>query len=835
MKDRPFIAKLTKWNDKKVAVDKDFDGETGKVRSDDIIVLDDEKNAELMQWLCSGSPKFSIFQRTERNSSQYPAPPYITSTLQQDASRKLGFSTTRTMSVAQKLYENGYITYMRTDSPVLSSSAADIVKAYVINHFGQDYLQGSRKSKSAPKNAQEAHEAIRPAAIDGHFKTAAELNLDPDSSKLYDLIYKRTIASQMKESKAVSVSYVINAADKAGSSATFRFTQSRMTDEGYQIIWQKKADPTALEHPILNLKKGQRIELYGKKIPKVNVFSDMEDDAEADDKDEEQDEQDVGNTNEQFPGIVLSQHHTRAPNRYSVASFIAELEEKGVGRPSTYASILKTLETRNFALIDKKTVVPTLLGVMVSNFLEHYFSGFINTGFTAEMEKRLDLIASGEDDKVKFLQSFYFGTKSGDNSSDPTTLGLLNYIEQKLSKNEFNRDFNELQYPLTADLGRFKYTKRGLFFIRNDAKQWIKLPEHFLADIRTITRESILECIENAPKAPESDGDEEEFDTEGITMGKLDRKTVKIHSGPYGKYFQVGKDKVSIPTWMKIPDNEKDFASSPDPNVFTLVRAKEFLELPKVIGIHPVAQKEIKLSCTHGRLYASIGFKESIHLPDGISVSDVLENKNKIMENVIIPGLSQFVDNSSVGIWKDIPEEYYNLITKGATASNGQPREAAIMVKSGRFGPYFSCGAVIASGLKNMENVQLEQAIEAMTRKCKRLLDPDANPTRKGFRSAGAKSPEENKVEPTPVVVEEATTTKKTKRSKSATSEDNPTDPTSVESVSASKKSKRSKSVESEKTRKPRKKAETEAEEPNNSKPPVELESKAAKTKAKKE
>ena len=338
----------------------------------------DKKEKEKIEKECETKKEFEITDIKETETSRKPGNPFTTSTLQQTASNRLGFSPSRTMGAAQKLYEAGMITYMRTDSPSLSKVALASISNFVKNEFGNEYHE-ARQFKSKSKNAQEAHEAIRPTDV---MKTKAGKN--DDQKRLYDLIWKRTVASQMVPSKNLRTKVIASNSDEIEN---FSVSGTRLIFDGWL-----KAFPEAAGDDVLlkEMKKGDILRLL-----QLNV------------EDKE----------------------TSPPNRYSEAGLVKELEARGVGRPSTYASIIKVLVDRFYVEKEGRTLFPTDLGMVISGFLEEHFDKYISDDFTAKMEDDLDLISIGKKDYVKTLSEFYKpfteAVKSKEDIEKLTTLGKV--------------------------------------------------------------------------------------------------------------------------------------------------------------------------------------------------------------------------------------------------------------------------------------------------------------------------------------------------------------------------------------------------------------------------
>ena len=319
--------------------------------------------------------RFAVADIQKKQARQQPAPPFITSTLQMEASRKLGFTARKTMQVAQKLYEGidvdgervGLITYMRTDSVSLSEDAIQDMRTYIASHFDAAYLPARpRRFKTKSKNAQEAHEAIRPTAID-RTPQAMRTALDDDARKLYELIWKRSLASQMAPAVLDQVRV-----DMQADNMTLRATGSTLTFPGFRKLYLESSDEPA--------RQDDRDRL----LPPLQVGDAVE-----------------------IHRVAAKQHFTEPKPRFTEASLVKELESHGIGRPSTYASILNVLRERKYVTMEKKRFVPTDVGEWVNKFLVEHFQNIINTGFTADIENRLDAVARGEQQWKPLLREFW--------------------------------------------------------------------------------------------------------------------------------------------------------------------------------------------------------------------------------------------------------------------------------------------------------------------------------------------------------------------------------------------------------------------------------------------
>ena len=615
---KTFSANLFKLDGKKIATSNDFNSQTGEIKTKDVTLLSENQANQLCKELNSGP--WSIIEVSEKPRTSNPKPPFTTSTLQQEAARKLRSSARQTMSTAQKLYENGFITYMRTDSTHLSDEAIEGARKIVQNNFGPEYLPSSPKQyKSKVKNIQEAHEAIRPAHKNFVPIEKVEKSLGKEGSNLYELIWRRTIASQMKSAKLKQTSVIIKV-----KNAEFKATGQVILFPGYM-----KAYVEGKDNPNKDLADKERILPILEKNDTLTYIS-----------------------------LEAVSHNTKPPARYTEASLVKALEENGIGRPSTFASILATIVKREYVNRKGGKLSPTFLGLAVTQLLENHFANLVNKEFTAKMENGLDEISRGEQQSTPFMNNFYHG---GGHFS-----GLEKMLKEKVDIPL------ACTIPLPAEIkestegriGRFgPYLRRG-----EDTRS---IPEEIY--VGDLTLEKVEEIFQIEVKEDEPIGSHPESG-----------ESIWLKKGPYGYYVQIGdtKKRKGIP---------KDFSLS---NV-DLDYALKLLSLPREIGKHPENGEMISadygrfgpyIKC--GKMNASLRGEETpldIGLPKAI---ELLKNRNK---------------KSS------------DLRNIGAHPETGED----LVVKDGRYGPYISDGKVNVAlkGDLTPENITLEQAVDLINQK----------------------------------------------------------------------------------------------------------------------
>ena len=436
-----FSARLLSLDGKRVATTNDFDSNGGiKEKSAlNILLLDEAAAQELVQSLNGQSLVVKSLEESPR--TERPKPPFTTSTMQQDAGSRLGWGAQLTMRIAQRLYENGYITYMRTDSVTLSSSSITAARSSAQSLYGKEFVPPSpRVYEGKTKNAQEAHEAIRPAGES--FRTPGELapELSRDEFALYDLIWKRTIASQMADAKKQQMRVDFDVKTKTGADAIFRANGSVIAFAGflaaYEDIVEEKAESEEVDRRLPAMSVGEKIE--------VSEYS-------------------------------CEGHETKPPARYTEPTLVKKLEELGIGRPSTFASIMQTIQDRGYVAKRGRALVPTFLAFSVTGLLEQHFTKLIDYEFTASMEEDLDKIANGDEERVTWLTKFFYGSEGNPGLADLSAdLGAID--AQAINTMKMGED-------IEIRVGRFgAYLQQGL----GDDRKFANIPEQMAPDELTL-------------------------------------------------------------------------------------------------------------------------------------------------------------------------------------------------------------------------------------------------------------------------------------------------------------------------------------------------------------
>ncbi|MCV7176577.1 type I DNA topoisomerase [Mycolicibacterium sphagni] len=644
-----FTARLVNVDSKRVATGRDFDS-LGVVRKpDEVVVLDEAAAGSLATGLRAAS--LTVGSVEEKPYTRKPYPPFMTSTLQQEAGRKLRFSSERTMSVAQRLYENGYITYMRTDSTTLSQSAINAAQTQARQLYGDEYVHPSpRQYTRKVKNAQEAHEAIRPAGDTFATPGALHRELDNDEFRLYELIWQRTVASQMADARGTTLSLRINGQAAGGQQVTFAASGRTITFPGFLKAYVETVDELAggeaddAESRLPQLRQGQRVD-----ATRLNADG----------------------------------HATNPPARYTEASLIKALEELGIGRPSTYSSIIKTIQDRGYVHKKGSALVPSWVAFAVTGLLEQHFGRLVDYDFTAAMEDELDEIASGQEQRTNWLSNFYFGGEHGVADSIARAGGLKKLVGVNLEGIDA-REVNSIKL-FDDEQGRsivVRVGKNGPYLERmiTDEEGELK-PQRANLNDEITPDELTLELAETLFATPQ----------EGRSLG-VDPETgheIVAKDGRYGPYVTevlppppdddpgVGAKKGKKPTGPK--PRTGSLLRSMDLQTVTLEDALKLISLPRVVGVDPANGEEI--TAQNGRY--------GPYLKRGTD-SRSLATEDQIFEITLEEALKIYAEPKRRGRQGAATPPLREL---GVDQASGNP----MVIKDGRFGPYVTDGETNAS------------------------------------------------------------------------------------------------------------------------------------------
>jgi len=657
----PFPASLVVLNGTRVASGRDFT-ESGEPGRADVVVLDEAVATSLARRL-EASP-FAVRSVTDKPYRTSPSPPFMTSTLQQEASRKLRYSAARTMQVAQRLYENGFITYMRTDSTNLSEEAVSAARAQAVELYGPDYVPDQpRRYARKVKNAQEAHEAIRPAGES--FRTPEQLagTLAGDDARLYELVWKRTVASQMADAVGRSVQVRLGAVTADGDDAEFAASGRTITFPGYLRAYVEGADD-----PEAQLDDREVI------LPPL---------AQGDPLDTR--------------SLAPRGHTTSPPSRYTEASLVRRLEELGVGRPSTYASIMSTIQDRGYVWKKGTALVPSFTAFAVTALLERYFPDLVDYSFTAKMEDDLDRIAGRAMERVPWLHRFYFGNG---------TPGLLTLTSERLEQidpravNSIPLGTGDDGQPVVVRVGRYgPYLQRG--------EDRAPVPDDLAPDDLTMEKAQAL--------LAQPSGDRE------LGTDPASGLSVLVRGGRFGPYVQLGLPDAEGTEERKTSRSRPPTASlfkTMSPESVTLEEALRLLTLPRSVGLDPADGQEIL--ATNGRY--------GPYLKKGTD-SRSLTDEAQLLTIGLDEALAVFAQpRTRRGQRSTAP-----LRELGVDPATSAP----IVVKDGRFGPYVTDGefnATVPRG-ETVEGITLERAADLLA--TKRAAGP-LTPRAKSARKAGS-------------------------------------------------------------------------------------------------
>ncbi|MEU8549742.1 type I DNA topoisomerase [Streptomyces roseoverticillatus] len=697
-------ARLASVDGKRVAQGRDF-GSNGQLKDSAQVLHLDEANARALAAALADA-SFAVRSVESKPYRRSPYAPFRTTTLQQEASRKLGFGAKATMQVAQKLYENGFITYMRTDSTTLSDTAVNAARAQVTQLYGAGYLpEKPRTYAGKVKNAQEAHEAIRPSG--DRFRTPAETGLTGDQFRLYELIWKRTVASQMKDATGNSVTVRIAGRASDGRDAEFSASGKTITFHGFMKAYVEGADD-----PNAELDDRER------RLPQVTEGDPLA-----------------------AREIEADGHATKPPARYTEASLVKELEEREIGRPSTYASIIGTILDRGYVFKKGTALVPSFLSFAVVNLLEKHFGRLVDYDFTASMEEDLDRIARGEAQAVPWLRRFYFGSADGPEGSaadagngDGDHLGGLKELVTDLGA----IDAREVSsFPvgegIVLRVGRYgPYVERGEK--DSEGHQRADVPDDLAPDELTV------EYAEELLAKPSGDF---ELGTDPGTGHQIVAK-----DGRYGPYVteilpegtpKTGKNAVKPRTASLFKSMALD--------TVTLEDALKLMELPRIVGKDA---EGTEITAQNGRY--------GPYLKKGTD-SRSLETEEQLFTITLDEALAIYAQPKQRGRAAAKPP----LKELGTDPVSERP----VVVKDGRFGPYVTDGETNATLRRDddVETITPERGYELLAEK--RAKGPAKKTAKKAAaKKAPAKKTAAKKTAAKKTAAKKTTTAKKTTAAK---------------------------------------------------------------------
>jgi DNA topoisomerase-1 len=667
-----FNARLLSLEGKRVAATNDFDSNGGiKEKSlENILLLDEAGARELVQSLSGQSLTVKSLEESPR--TERPKAPFTTSTMQQDAGSRLGWGAQLTMRIAQRLYENGYITYMRTDSVTLSSSAITAARSSAQALYGKEFVPATpRVYEGKTKNAQEAHEAIRPAG--DVFKTPGELapELSRDEFALYDLIWKRTVASQMADAKKQQMRVDFDVKTKTGKDAIFRANGSVVTFAGflaaYEEIVEDKADVEDTDRRLPAMSVGEKIT--------VNEYT-------------------------------CEGHETKPPARYTEPTLVKKLEELGIGRPSTFASIMQTIQDRGYVAKRGRALVPTFLAFSVTGLLEQHFTKLIDYEFTASMEEDLDRIANGEEDRVAWLTIFFYGTEKNPGLADLSAdLGAID--AQAINTMKMGDD-------IEIRVGRFgAYLQQG----QGEDRKFANIPEEMAPDELTLAK--AIELLAK-PSGERKLGTDPETGLEVIAK-----------SGRFGAYITEVFPEEVVEEGAKKKRKKKD---APKPKTASLLStmtldtidlkdALRLLSLPRTLGTY----QEEPITVQNGRY--------GPYMKHGAD-SRTLTSEDQLFSI----GLEEAIE-----IYKQ-PKVRRRGVAKPPLKELGKDpaTDREVIVKDGRFGVYVTDGEVNATLRRGdaVELLTLERALELLAgRRAWELENPGGSGKKKKKASSKKTAP----------------------------------------------------------------------------------------------
>jgi DNA topoisomerase-1 len=646
-KGETFQARLVELGGERIATGRDFDETTGKLKGDGSVVhLDEAKARALADQLRAET--FKVLSVEEKPVTRRPPPPLITSTMQQEANRKLGMSAQETMRTAQSLYERGLITYMRTDSVHLSNEAIHAARRCVEGRFGSEFLApGVRQYKTSTKGAQEAHEAIRPST---DFTAPRDTGLTGRDHDLYELIWMRTLATQMADAQQTQISVRIGAGE-----ATFASSGMRIVFPGFLRAYVEGSDDAQAaldqrERLLPALKAGDVLDLRELK-------------AEG--------------------------HETKPPPRYTEASLIQFMEKEGIGRPSTFASIVGTIIDRGYVVKQGNQLVPTFTGFVVTDLLEKHFPDLVDVNFTSSMEQSLDAIAEGQLEPQPYLHQFFLGER-----------GLQTRIENEAEQID-PRDAKLVKLDGRLENVEVHVGKFGPYLELHQPDgepRKASIPDDVAPG--ALSQERVADILEKYERREQGIGSDPETG-----------KPVFLKTGSYGPYVQLGD----------ATDEVKPKRASLPPGIelgqVDLALALRILELPRLLGTHPASGKEVR---------AGLGRFGPYVVHDG----DFRSLKKE--DDILTVGLDRALELLAQPKGRGRGAAAEPLRTVGNHPADQQP----IFLYSGRYGFYVKHGEKTATVSKgegfDPEKLTIEQSVEALANAPEKKT--------KGRRATGTKS-----------------------------------------------------------------------------------------------
>ena len=658
-----FDARITHVSDRRVAGGRDFDS-SGKLVGKNCVQLALPQAEAIAGALAKAA--FAVGAVEAKPYTRRPYAPFRTTTLQQEAGRKLGFTAQRTMSVAQELYERGFITYMRTDSVTLSGTAITAARAQVRELFGGAYLPDKpRVYASKVKNAQEAHEAIRPAGE--HFVTPKDTGLHGDQFRLYELVWKRTIASQMKDAEGETVTIKIGATlpqriaiTDAATGEVFETGRAAFSASGRTITF-----PGFLRAYVVSVDEDETSDDAQARLPHLTVGQAL--------------------TAEK---LVAEGHETRPPSRYTEPSLVAKLEELEIGRPSTYASIIRTITSRDYVFKKGSALVPTWLAFAVTRLLEEHFSRLVDYDFTAELEETLDEIANGNAARLAVLSDFYFGV---DGSADQGLHALVNELGDIDARGISTYRLGES--GIDVRVGRY-----GTYVEDGDGRR-ANVPEELAPDELTIERAEELLATPSGEERP-------------LGVDPATGREVVAKTGRYGPYVTEVLPEGS-PKSAKARTGSLFASMSLD--TVTLDDALKLMSLPRVVGADA---EGVEITAQNGRY--------GPYLKKGTD-SRSLAGEEQIFAITLAEAEAIYAAPKQRG--RAAGSAAGPLRALGDDPATGKP----MVIKDGRFGPYVTDGETNAT-LRRSDSVEamtVERAAELLAEKRAKPPAPKRTTTRR--------------------------------------------------------------------------------------------------------